>query len=1406
MLITANRVREACSASGTQNLTLIGAISGFSTFSSKVQAGSLVPYVLLDGNGVDWETGFGTLTSASELARTTVLDSSTTEDRVNSNEDGTPIKITLSTNQHEVFIGVHHKTIFQLDENGAIVDPGPIRTSIFVETLADMTALAGLVDNETVFLIGSASINDGKGGVFYWDAEDGGAEDGVDTFEHDTEDGLFKRVRFDGQKFVKSYSPGTNADRVELEKPVVLPTRVDASGLKARALSWLSGVSRLVFARADAANDATAADHYEIPVTKGGYLFGVYPTITALKAIDAAAFCANGDRALVLGATTLGDCEAFYVTWTSASSATADDALTFRPSTGAASSGNGRWLRVNSDPNATFADSDATPSIANKRYFTTAATPPSGGITDLDDGFEGQYLVIQYGGAPCKFVHDDTKLDLGGRDLWLNADRRRAEFIHRAGVYRLITENGSFRRVAPEDYGAKGDGSTDDAVALQLWLTAVTTGGLPGHVPGKTYKSNSLLTACTDGSACVSHVKGMPGARFDFSGAPTGTAILLGDHTAGMTELTATNALAADIANLATTITLSGSPSVAEGDLLYIIDETDFSLTGGVTLGGSEDYYRQGCVSPARDVSGGTITLDRRVRGGPYLSANANMAIYKSTKRVFNWDTLEILVPPSVDESNQCNGLAVYDAYRSSFIGVRVLNSSFAGIFVARAYSTVFDQPIIRSEEGAYTSHYGIGFYGSFDCTVLNASIDVERHCITISAGDRPGYVVNRNIRTIGGTFISHGSGALDMHGPAEDCSFINAYTEGHVDIGGNNASLIGGEIHSTLLSTQAGVCVVFRDQWGGTFFVGGGVQLHCDAALSGSSVGIITATHVGLLGAGQLEFNDITFFQNKTQSGTRNAIRIDMCAGSDNEIEIVMNNLDRVVAPGLSDLTQRIAIDASDTATATFTSSSGLLCTSSTDIPTGAPVQFTNSGGALPTGLTSGTTYYAIRVSATTVRLATTHALALAGTAISYTDAGTGTHTVAYGARIKRLTATDLRNFSPTLTNTRCSVARFRGGHIADCTATGIDARLASHSEPQTLTFENWEVLRSTNGGIRVGGAQESDPVFVTMRDCVSGENAQSGSGGDQNRGSIEVSNCTGVHIQGGEYGDLQSTQTQTRRIVISAVTNVTITPDVRHRGTQRLPDVFSGVTTHLGRARELLKQSFVKVSHTGDTLEYLFASVLLPKNLLGANGSLEIEYFGSWDNNANTKTPRVRIGGHASVISETAIFSTSSGLLATVASDIQTGTPIVFSNSGGALPTGISAATTYYAIRISATTYKLATTLANALAGTAIAYTDSGTGTHTALYGAAVFAAAVTTTGQGAFARVIGNRNSAQSQVESFSPAITNSFSVGSGAPSTWTIDFTKDQYIVFSGQAANSADTSSLEGYRIWFVPGP
>ncbi|UOF80557.1 hypothetical protein [Caudoviricetes sp.] len=67
-----------------------------------------------------------------------------------------------------------------------------------------------------------------------------------------------------------------------------------------------------------------------------------------------------------------------------------------------------------------------------------------------------------------------------------------------------------------------------------------------------------------------------------------------------------------------------------------------------------------------------------------------------------------------------------------------------------------------------------------------------------------------------------------------------------------------------------------------------------------------------------------------------------------------------------------------------------------------------------------------------------------------------------------------------------------------------------------------------------------------------------------------------------------------------------------------------------------------------------------------------------------------------------------------ANIPSNLLTGTRVRLTTTT-TLPGGLATATDYYFIRVSDTTFKLATSYANAVAGTAINITDAGTGTHT-------------------------------------------------------------------------------------------
>lgn len=104
-----------------------------------------------------------------------------------------------------------------------------------------------------------------------------------------------------------------------------------------------------------------------------------------------------------------------------------------------------------------------------------------------------------------------------------------------------------------------------------------------------------------------------------------------------------------------------------------------------------------------------------------------------------------------------------------------------------------------------------------------------------------------------------------------------------------------------------------------------------------------------------------------------------------------------------------------------------------------------------------------------------------------------------------------------------------------------------------------------------------------------------------------------------------------------------------------------------------------------------------------------------GSTTFNLPNLTGRTPVGAKAATSLGTATITIAApGVVTTSAHGLATG-QIVYFTTTGALPTGLAAATRYFAIVLTATTFTLATSLANALAGTAITTSGTQSGTHT-------------------------------------------------------------------------------------------
>ena len=71
--ITADRIKETTTVTGTGPITLLGAVSGYRSFASVMEMfGDTCPYAIVNANASQWEVGIATYTDVNTLTRTTI--------------------------------------------------------------------------------------------------------------------------------------------------------------------------------------------------------------------------------------------------------------------------------------------------------------------------------------------------------------------------------------------------------------------------------------------------------------------------------------------------------------------------------------------------------------------------------------------------------------------------------------------------------------------------------------------------------------------------------------------------------------------------------------------------------------------------------------------------------------------------------------------------------------------------------------------------------------------------------------------------------------------------------------------------------------------------------------------------------------------------------------------------------------------------------------------------------------------------------------------------------------------------------------------------------------------------------------------------------------------------------------
>ena len=114
-----DRVKETSTSTGTSQTTwaLAGAATGYQTFNSGIGSSNTTYYCIFN-NPDEWEVGLGTLSSSTNLQRTTIL----------SNSDGNTSAVNFSSGTKDVFCTLPASKAVVEESNGDVTLPADLTT------------------------------------------------------------------------------------------------------------------------------------------------------------------------------------------------------------------------------------------------------------------------------------------------------------------------------------------------------------------------------------------------------------------------------------------------------------------------------------------------------------------------------------------------------------------------------------------------------------------------------------------------------------------------------------------------------------------------------------------------------------------------------------------------------------------------------------------------------------------------------------------------------------------------------------------------------------------------------------------------------------------------------------------------------------------------------------------------------------------------------------------------------------------------------------------------------------------------------------------------------------------------------------------------------------------------------
>jgi len=345
-----------------------------------------------------------------------------------------------------------------------------------------------------------------------------------------------------------------------------------------------------------------------------------------------------------------------------------------------------------------------------------------------------------------------------------------------------------------KDFGAVGNGVTNDQAAFALAIAAVASTGQAIYVPAGTYVIGSALTSTGhlnmfgDGDKSI----------LDFSAATiTGSSCIT--VSGALTQIQ--NISSASIYGL--TVTFASAPSLAIDDVFCIYD-TDPWLT-------SRPYYYKGEWCQVKGVAGSAATITNPLYDS-YTPATTT--VYKLESKAVSFRNLRL-----VGGANTFGLLKIQFCEQAKLENVSVYNEDYQGIEFDRCYNSEVTNCYIYNKGTGTLDDYGLLFSNCQKFRVIGGDYYARRHGITIGGGDYICAVTNRDMRVIGATIsndILSGVYSADMHGNMQDCY----YQDCTIYNGAGWAGMDNGYDNCTITAQSNGSVIYAGEIKGGMLYV----------------------------------------------------------------------------------------------------------------------------------------------------------------------------------------------------------------------------------------------------------------------------------------------------------------------------------------------------------------------------------------------------------------------------------------------------------------------------------------------------------------------------------------------------------------------------------------------------------